>query len=99
MAIWDKINKVTEKVVGSISGTQEDESTKSIHDEFNPTLGAATGKKTTFQENGLLFGSDFLSLFTVKSYSVGEQTNHTAYAGCRPSGHGKWKNTDIGFCL
>lgn len=59
MAIWDKINKVTEKVVGSISGTQEDESTKSIHDEFNPTLGAATGKKTTFQENGLLFGSDF----------------------------------------
>jgi len=58
MALWDKINKAKEKIVGGISGTSNDESTKSIHDEFTPQLGSVTGKKTTFRENDLLHGAE-----------------------------------------
>lgn len=57
MAFWDKINQATSKVVGGVSGTPEDEATKSIHDEFTPTLGI-TGKRTIFAEQALVHGSD-----------------------------------------
>lgn len=57
MAFWDKINQATSKVVGGISGTPEEESAKSIHDEFIPTLGI-TGKRTVFEKEALVHGSD-----------------------------------------
>lgn len=58
MALWDKLNKATEKVVSGISGNSNDEATKTIHDEFTPQLGSVIGKKTTFRENDLLHGAE-----------------------------------------
>jgi hypothetical protein len=58
MALWDKLNKMTEKVVGSVSGQSDEESSKSIHDEFTPQISSVTGKKTTFRENDLLHGTE-----------------------------------------
>lgn len=58
MALWDKLNKATEKVVSGISGNSNDEGTKTIHDEFTPQLGSVTGKKTTFRETDMLHGTE-----------------------------------------
>lgn len=56
MALWDKLNKMTEKVVGGMTGSADDEATKSIHDEFTPQLGTIGGKKSALRENDLLYG-------------------------------------------
>lgn len=58
MALWDKLNKATEKVVSGISGNSNDEAAKTIHDEFTPQLGSVTGKKTTFRETDMLHGTE-----------------------------------------
>ena len=49
---------MTEKVVGGFSGSNDDEATKTIHDEFTPQLGSVTGKKTTFRETDILHGTE-----------------------------------------
>ena len=58
MALWDKLNKMTEKVVGSVSGHADEEAAKSIHDEFTPLVGTIGGKKTTFRESDILHGTE-----------------------------------------
>lgn len=54
MALWDKLNKAVEKVMGSVSGHSDEESAKSIHDEFTPQVGTIGGKKSALRENDLL---------------------------------------------
>lgn len=56
MALWDKLNKAVEKVMGSVSGHSDEESAKSIHDEFTPQVGTIGGKKSALRENDLLYG-------------------------------------------
>lgn len=58
MALWDKLNKITEKVAGSVSGHSDEEATKSIHDEFTPQVGTIGGKKSALRESDLLYGTE-----------------------------------------
>lgn len=58
MALWDKLNKITEKVTGSVSGNADEEAAKSIHDEFTPLVGTIGGKKSALRESDLLYGTE-----------------------------------------
>lgn len=76
MALWDKINKLKDDVVGTVNtvvggNAEQEELTKSIHDMFEPKLGISIGTKPfAFKENTFVYGNTEYSYSQVSQVKI-----------------------------